>query len=124
VKKEITGEAEMIDFDKIRFPRGMNLHILLDELPTELALGEVQLERLKAFITKFSSRPRKERVVVLPSDKLIKKLVSHYYLKLVSEGRLRKDAALAILAELGIDSKSAMRFWTQRNRELLREQEK
>ena len=113
----------MINSNRVQFPPGLNLHILLEELPSALALDAEQLELLRAFIVKYSSERRKQRIIVLPSDKCLKKIISHFYLKSVSEGKLAKKSALAILEELGISQKQGMRFFVQRNKELLREKD-
>jgi len=68
-----------IDFEKLNWPAGLNLDLL-----TPLA-QYVPEEVFKRFIVGFSREPRKDRRIIFPSQRTIKKIFFHYLWTLVEK---------------------------------------
>lgn len=101
------------------WPDGLNLHVLssfMDE------------KTLKALIRKYSSKPRRERIIILPSNKLLKKIVFHQYGLKVKRGLISWDFVIKIfendfgsLNATKITKQEMVRFYEQRKREIKNE---
>jgi len=107
---------EKIEFQKLNFPRGLNLHILVD------CLGE---EKLKELIIQNSHRSRLERRIVLPSNKCLKKIVFHHLYK-KHKGDLNKIIielrnGFKTQKELDLSKKKIIEMWRQREKEIKQE---
>lgn len=107
----------MIEFKKLSWPKGLNLHLLSGILPEEV---------LKQLISENSYGSRLERRIVLPSNKCLKKIVCHHlYVK--HQGDLDKCVielrdGFKTQKELGVSKKKIRKMYAQRKKEI--EQEK
>jgi len=105
-----------IEFQKLNFPKGLNLDLLSGFL-SELELKEI--------ITDNCRKTRVERRIVLPSLKCLKKVMCHY---LVEKHEGNYDLAMAdlkdgfrTLKQLGTDRKMVRQLFEQREKEIKRE---
>lgn len=102
-----------------RWPKGLNLHILSDFLDEE---------ELKTLIKRYSLKSRKERIIILPSNKLLKKIIFHQYGLKVKKDLINWDFVKRIfendfgsLGAKGISKQEMIRFYEQREREIKNE---
>jgi len=102
-----------IDFQKLSFPRGLNLHLLSGFL-SELELKEMIVNNCRKI--------RTARRIILPSKKLLKKVICHYLVKKYAENY---DAVVAdlkgdsrLLKNIGVDRKQIRQLYKQREKEI------
>jgi len=102
-----------IEFQKLNFPRGLNLNLLS---------GFLSEEKLKELIIDNCRKTRIERRIILPSRKTLKKIVCHFLVKKYREdydkvmADLKKDSRL--LKDIGIDRKQVRQLYQQRQKEI------
>jgi len=108
-----------IKFSELKFPEGLNLSLLSSVLSER---------KFREFIVAFSSKKRKERRIILPSQKTIKKVFFHYLWSKVENGEItwseiknsfRKD--FETLKKAGISKKEVIKKYEQRRLEILSE---
>ena len=106
-------------FMGFNWPKGLNLHVLSEFMDEET---------LKTLIKKYSSKSRRERIIILPSNKLLKKIIFHQYGLKVKRGLISWDFVRKIfekdfgsLEAKGITKQEMVRFYEQRKREIKNE---
>ena len=111
-----------INFSKLKFPEGLNLDLLADILPEK---------EFREFIVKYSRKKRKERRIILPSHSCIKKVFFFYLWNLVESrqatwSEIKKDfySELETLKSAGISKKDVIKFYDQRQKEIVIEKVK
>lgn len=113
---------EEIDFEKLKWPKGLNLELLA---PLEKFIPE---DIFKKFIVGHARMPRKERRIIFPSQRTIKKIYFHYVWGLIKKGetsweeikeKFKKD--FKTLKVLDITKFEAERLYKQREREIQNE---
>jgi len=106
-----------IKFSELKFPAGLNLHLLAEILPEK---------KFREFIVKYSRERRKNRRIILPSHSCIKKVFFHYIWNLVETKKtsweeiktsFKKD--FKTLKSAGISKKDVIEFYTQRKKEIV-----
>lgn len=111
-----------IKFSQLNFPTGLNLDLLANLLPET---------KFREFIVQYSRKKRKDRRIILPSRKTIKKVYFHYLWNLVETGEMswedikksfRKN--FETLKEVGISKKIVKKFYDQRQKEIIIEKVK
>lgn len=73
-----------INFQQLSFPRGLNLDRLIRMMPEE---------EVRQFISAYARYPRKQRLIVLPSLKCLKKVLCHFYYRKVENGEMAWNKA-------------------------------
>jgi len=107
-----------IDFNQLAWPKGLNLNKLQDFLSEE---------KLKKIIILNLNNSRKERVIILPSKKCVKKILAHYLVDQVNQKKLTMEQLMTelkkreFLEELGLDKKQLKRLYKQRCKEIIKE---
>jgi len=105
-----------IEFQKLSFPKGLNLDLLSEFLPEQ---------KLKEIITDNCRKIRTERRIILPSQKLLKKVMCHYLVKKYAEDYTKVVADLKgdsrLLKDIGVDRKGIRQLFEQREKEIKRE---
>jgi len=98
------------------WPKGLNLHVLSEFMDEET---------LKALIRKYSLKSRKERIIILPSNKLLKKIIFYQYGLKVKKGLISWEFVRKIfekdfgsLGASGITKQEMIRFYEQRKKEI------
>lgn len=111
-----------LKFSELAFPRGLNLALLTEVLPEE---------KLMEFILKYSGEQRLKRRIVLPSHQTVKKVFCYHIWSLIQKGKITWDEVKAdfkkeckSLKVLDITKHEIKRLYTQRLREILREEGK
>ena len=111
-----------IIFSQLSFPAGLNLDKLASVLPEK---------KFREFIVEYSMDKRKDRRIILPSHKTIKKIYFHYLWSLVKNGQMsweeiRTDFKrnFVTLKRAGVSKKDIIKFYNQRRKEIIRDQEK
>lgn len=101
------------------WPKGLNLHILSEFLDDE---------SLKNLIRKYSLESRRQRIIILPSNKLLKKIIFYEYGLKVEKGLMDWDFVRKIfeknfgsLNATKITKQEMVRFYEQRKREIRNE---
>jgi len=101
------------------WPKGLNLHILSEFMDEEA---------LKTLIKNYSLKNRRERMIILPSNKLLKKIIFHHYGLKVKRGLISWDFVRKIfendfgsLNATKITKQQMIRFHEQRKREIKNE---
>lgn len=111
-----------IDFGKMNWPKGLNLELLS---PLKQFVPE---DVFKQFIVKFAREARKNRRIIFPSQRTIKKVFFHYIWGLIERGettweevrgKFKED--FKTLKALDITKFEAERLWTQREKEIQNE---
>lgn len=114
---------EEIDFEKLNWPKGLNLELLI---PLEKFIPE---DIFKRFILGFARKERKERRIIFPSQRTIKKIYFHHIWGLIEKGqttweeikeKFKKD--FKTLKALDITKFEAERLYKQREREIRNEE--
>lgn len=77
-----------MNFNDFNWPRGLNLNLLVPIVPEKMLL---------AFVLENASNDRKNRRIVLPSQRCIKKVVAHFFGTQVEHGSLRWDDVMLLL---------------------------
>ena len=100
-----------IEIAKLDFPVGLNLHLLADVLPEN---------EFRNFIVKFSMKKRKDRRIILPSHKTIKKVYFHHLWSLIKNGQMsweeiREDfrKSFETLKKAGVSKKEIIKKFNQ-----------
>ena len=110
---------EEINFSKLNWPRGLNLDLL------SLLEKFVPEDLFKKFIVGFSRELRKNRRIIFPSQRTIKKVYFHYLWTLIEKKettweeikeKFKKD--FKTLKALDITKFEAERLYKQREREI------
>jgi len=108
-----------INFSKLKFPAGLNLDLLKEILPEK---------EFRKFIVRYSKEKRKNRRIILPSHACVKKTFFHYLWSLVENGEaswemIKRDfyAELETLKSAGISKKDVIKFYNQRQKEIVME---
>jgi len=103
-------------FMGFNWPKGLNLHVLSEFMDEET---------LKTLIKKYSSKSRRERIIILPSNKLLKKIIFHQYGLKVKRGLISWDFVRKIfendfgsLNATKITKQEMVRFYEQREKEI------
>jgi len=84
-------------------------------------------ENLKKIIIKNLDNDRKERRIILPSRKCVKKILAHFLMTQVQQGDITMEKLLKelkrenFLKNLKMDKKDLKRFFRQRQKELIKE---
>jgi len=101
------------------WPNGLNLHILSEFMDEE---------KLKTLIKKYSLKSRRARIIILPSNKLLKKIIFYEYGLKVEKGLMDWDFVRKIfendfgsLNATKITKEEMIRFYEQRKREIKNE---
>jgi len=101
------------------WPNGLNLHILSEFMDEE---------KLKTLIKKYSLKSRRARIIILPSNKLLKKIIFYEYGLKVEKGLMDWDFVRKIfendfgsLNATKITKQEMIRFYEQRKREIKNE---
>lgn len=101
------------------WPDGLNLHVLSEFIDEET---------LKALIKRYSLKSRKERIIILPSNKLLKKIIFYEYGLKVKKGLMDWDFVRKIfeknfgsLNATKITKQEMVRFYEQRRMEIRNE---
>ena len=101
------------------WPKGLNLHILSEFMDDEA---------LKSLIRKYSLERRRQRIIVLPSNKLLKKIIFYEYGLKVEKGLMDWDFVRKIfeknfgsLNATKITKQEMVRFYEQREKEIKNE---
>lgn len=111
-----------IDFQKLSWPRGLNLELLS---PLAQFVPE---DVFKEFIVGFSREPRKQRRIIFPSQRTVKKVFFHHLWALIKKGetswdeikeRFKKD--FKTLKALDITKFEVERLYKQRESEIKNE---
>ncbi len=103
----------------LSIPKGLNLDFL-DAFISDRQKLKLILDRC--------SKDRKERIVIFPSKKTLKKLLCHYYGKRVEMGAITWEQAMKklkgefeYLKEIGITRQQVKNLFIQREKEIKRE---
>lgn len=111
-----------IEFEKLNWPKGLGLNLL-----TPLA-EFVPEDVFKRFIVGFSREPRKDRRIIFPSQRTIKKVFFHYLWTLIEKNettwgeikeKFKKD--FKTLKALDITKFEVERLYKQRESEIKNE---
>jgi hypothetical protein len=101
------------------WPNGLNLHILSEFMDEE---------KLKTLIKKYSLKSRRARIIILPSNKFLKKIIFYEYGLKVEKGLMDWDFVRKIfendfgsLNATKITKQEMIRFYEQRKREIKNE---
>jgi len=102
-----------IEFQKLSFPRGLNLGLLQ---------GFLSEQELRRIIIENCRKTRVERRIILPSKKCLKKILCHYLVEKY-QGDYNKVMAdmkdgFKTLKQLGIDRKQVRQLHKQREGEI------
>lgn len=102
-----------IEFEKLCWPRGLNLHLLS---------GFLSERELKEIIVNNCRKTRTERRIILPSQKCLKKILCHYLVEKYQENydKVMPDLKgdFGLLKEIGIDRKQVRQLYRQREKEI------
>ncbi len=108
-----------IDFEKLNWPKGLNLELLA---PLRQFVPE---KAFKEFIVGFSREPRKNRRIIFPSKRTIKKVYFHYVWSLIKMGTVSWDEIkekfkndFKTLKAMGVTKFEAERLFRQRKNEI------
>jgi len=107
-----------INFTELMWPKGLNLHKLQDFLSEE---------KIKKIIILNLNNNRKERMIILPSKKCVKKVIAHHLMDQVNQKKLTLEQLMkdlkkqGFLKELGLDRKQLKRLYKQRCGEIIKE---
>lgn len=108
-----------IDFEKLNWPQGLNLELLAPL--KEFVPDDV----FKRFIVAFSREPRKQRRIIFPSQRTIKKVFFHYIWGLIEKKettweevkeKFKKD--FRTLKSLDVTKFEVERLYKQREKEI------
>lgn len=111
-----------IEFEKLNWPKGLGLNLLA---PLAQFVPE---DVFKRFIVGFSREPRKDRRIIFPSKRTIKKVFFHYIWGLIEKKettweevkeKFKKD--FRTLKSLDITKFEVERLWAQREKEIKEE---
>lgn len=101
-----------IKFSELKFPAGLNLHLLAEILPEK---------KFREFIVKFSREKRIDRRIILPSHSCIKKVFFHYLWSQVESGKatweeIKRDfySEFKTLKSASISKKLVKKLYVQR----------
>lgn len=111
-----------IDFEKLNWPKGLNLELLAP-------LAQFVPENVfKEFIVGFSREPRKNRRIIFPSKRTVKKVYFHYIWGLIKIGTITWEEVkekfqndFKTLKALDITKFEVERLYTQRESEIKNE---
>ena len=111
-----------IEYQKLSWPKGLNLDLLAEVLPEE---------KLVEFLVKNSFHKRLSRRIILPSSQTIKKIIFHYLWSRIVEKKttwekIRDDfkSEMKTLKALSITKHEAERLYKQRCKEIIKERQK
>lgn len=112
-----------IEFEKLNWPKGLGLDLL-----APLA-QYVPKDIFKRFLVGFARAPRRERRIIFPSQRAIKKVFFHYLWTLIKNGETNWDKIkndfrqdFRTLKSMDITKFEVERLYEQREKEIKNEQ--
>jgi len=111
-----------VDFEKLNWPTGLNLKLLA---PLAQFVPE---DVFKRFIVSFARKARKDRRIILPSKRTIKKVYFHYVWGLIKSGTITWDEVkekfkndFKTLKAMDVTKFEVERLYDQREKEIKEE---